>query len=96
MKMSMESGMERSIVSPEMESNPAVAALRDMETKKTLSIVISFLSMFMPVTLSKRIVGIILLASGMGTLASCGHGLFLRQNCQDDTNKVYILNGASE
>ena len=36
-----------------------------METKRILSIVISFLSMFMPVTLSKRIVGIILLASGM-------------------------------
>ena len=36
-----------------------------MESKKVMPIVISFLSMFMPITLSKRIVSIVLLASGM-------------------------------
>ena len=36
-----------------------------MEAKNTMSIVIAFLYLFMPVTLSKRIVSIILLAAGM-------------------------------
>ena len=36
-----------------------------MESKNTILIVIGFLSMFMPVTLSKRLVSIILLAVGM-------------------------------
>ena len=36
-----------------------------MERKNTILVVINFLNMFMPVTLSKRIVGIILIAIGM-------------------------------
>ena len=36
-----------------------------MEAKNTMSIVIAFLNLFMPVTLSKRLVSIILLAAGM-------------------------------